>query len=67
MQGNTIPPKLLMACLKLFKKLEWDNIWIRSDCEYSENLIFSDGIFLLRESEENLQKLIKELKEEFKS
>ncbi len=61
-QGDTISPKLFTACLEeIFKKLEWDDMGLKVDGEYLNNLRFADGIVLLSNSREDLEKMISSL------
>ena len=64
-QGDTISPKLFTACLEeIFKKLEWENIGMKVDGEYLNNLRFADDIVLLSDCEGELQRMIEELHRE---
>ncbi len=64
-QGDTISPKSFTACLEeIFKRLEWDDIGLKIDGEYLNNLGFADDIFLLGNSEEDLEKMISDLHRE---
>ncbi len=56
-QGNTISPKSLTACLEeVFKKSEWDDIRLKIDGEYLNNLRFVlNDIVLLSKSREKLK------------
>ncbi len=64
-QGDTISPKLFTACLEeIFKKSEWDDMGLKIDGEYLNNLTFADDIVLLRNSGENLEIMISDLHRE---
>ncbi len=60
MQGDTIPSKLE----EIFKKLEWDDMGLKVDGEYLNNLTFADDIVLLSNSGEDLEKMISDLHRE---
>ena len=64
-QGDTISPKLFTACLEeVFKNLEWENVGIKIDGEYLNNLRFADDIVLMSESGEELQMMLGDLNRE---
>ncbi len=64
-QGDTISPKLFTACLdEIFKKLEWDDMGLKIDGEYLNNLRFVDDIVLLSNSREDLENMISDLHRE---
>ena len=49
-QGDTIPPKLLMATLEsVFRRLNWENKGVMLDGAFLTNLRFADDIFLCTE------------------
>ncbi len=51
--------KLFTACLEeIFKKLEWDDMELKIDGEYLNNLRLADDIVLLSNSGEDLEKMI---------
>ncbi len=67
-QGDKISPILFTACLEeVFKKLEWDDMGLKIDGEYLNNLRFADDIVLLSNSGEDLEKMISDLQRESKS
>ncbi len=44
-QGDKISPKLFATCLEeVYRNLEWDDIGIKNDGEYLNNLGFADDI-----------------------
>lgn len=55
-----------MACLEVSKNLEWDNIWIKTDGMYLNNLLFKDSIVPSSESVDSLQKITEEHNKDFK-
>ncbi len=60
-RSDTISP----ACLEeVFKNLIWKGIGFKNDGEHLNNLMFTDNIVLLSESEDILQKMIEELNRE---
>ncbi len=64
-QSDSISPKLFTACFEeIFKKLEWDDIELKIDGEYLNNLGFADDICLLSNSGEDLEKMIIDLHRE---
>ncbi len=46
---------------EIFKKLEWDDMGLKIDGEYLNNLRFADDIVLLTNSGEDLEKMISDL------
>ncbi len=67
-QGDTISPKLFTACLEeVFKKLEWDDMGLKIDGEYLNNLRFADDLVLVSNSGEDLEKMISDLHRQSKS
>ncbi len=64
-QGDTISSKLFTVCLEeVFINLDWEDIGIDIDDKNLNNLRFADDTVLFSESEDNLQKTIKELNRE---
>ena len=63
-QGDTISPKLFTACLEeVFMNICWVNKGVVVDGERLTHLRFADDIVVFAESGEELQSMIKDLKE----
>ncbi len=64
-QGDIIFPKLFTASLEeILKKLEWDDMGLKIYGEYLNNHRFADDIVLLRNTGEELEKMISDLQRE---
>jgi hypothetical protein len=64
-QGDTISPKLFIACLEdLFRKLDWKNLGIKINNQELTNLRFADDIVLITTTPQNLQHMITTLEKE---
>jgi hypothetical protein len=63
-QGDVISPSLFNAALEeIFRKLDWEELGIKIDGKYLNNLRFADDIVLIASTPNDLQKMINELNE----
>lgn len=64
-QGDPISPKLFNAILEfIFRKLDWKEMGVKIFNEFLNNLRFADDVTLISNSENDILKMIKDLKTE---
>lgn len=64
-QGDTISPKLFSTALEhIFQRLPWDKRGLKINGHYLSNLHFADGIILVPNTAEELQRMTTELNKE---